>query len=813
MGSAWDSIRYGIRMWIRDPRFALLAALTLGLGIAANTSIFSIIDEVYLRPLPIESPQQLVRVLSTTQEELRGESSYPDYLSLTEASKSFAQLAAYSRKGVALEIDRRVEVVSANIISDNYFTVLGVDAAMGRVPSQLSSRGTEAPQIVISHGLWLRRYSADPATVGRSVRLNDLSCTIIGVLPQGFQGVDRFFAADVWVPMSVWSSLPNGSDALHERGMRWLGIIGRLRDGATMSQAMTESDLIARNLARQFPKTNQQVGMIALSESESQPRALLLVSGLLIAVGGLVLLIACTNLANLLSVQIAARRKEIATRAALGATRLQIVGQLSSEMLVLALLGSCIGLILAGWSMELLPALLPPLPLSIGFDFGLDSRAIAFALALSSITALLAGLPSGVKASGGDVYTNLRNPSASSRLRTRRIPFLAVFVAGQLAVSLVLLTAMGLLAQTVWNTEGIDPGFNKDQDMLLLQLSPGTLGYNEQQTRSLYDQLLSSMKALPGVKMVSLARRLPLSPVGGGLTAEVSIPGYESPPGEGDPRVHCNSVGMDYFRTMGTKILLGREFTQLDRDSSPPVVIVNQTMAARFWPGQDPVGKHLQIDGPGGPAAEVIGVAQDGKYQSLIEAPMPYLYLPLSQDLAYEVTLMVQTQTSPLGFADAVRKEISALDESIPTFGLTTLREHLRYASYQQTLVGSLVGTLGLLGFALAIVGVYGIVTYSTGRRASEFGLRMALGAQRADIFRQVLRAGLLMTGGGLVVGLLCAFAANRLISSLLFGVSAGDPATFVGTALFLAAVALLACAVPALRATKINPAKMLRAQ
>lgn len=812
MGSRLGRFSRSIRPLIREPNFALLAALTLGLGVGANTAIFTIVDEIYLRPLPIDEPRSLVRVYSSNREDSYGEFSYPDYLNLRDAARSYSGLAAYSRKGVALDLGGQAEVVPANIVSDNYFGVLGVKAAIGATSSDRSSN---EPRVIIGHDLWRRYFSADPEAVGRSIRINNRSCTIGGVLPRGFHGADRFFAPQVWVPLDVWSNLPNESETLRQRGARSFFVIGRLAEGTQLSQASAETAWIGRNLADRYPETNRRVEMSALSESGSQPRALALVSGLLMATGGLVLLIGCANLANLLSVRIAARRREIATRAALGAGRARIVGELSAEVLWLSLLGSCVGLVLASWSVDLLPGLFPPLPLSVGFDFRLDLRAIAFALALSLITALLTGLPAAVRASGGEIFVNLKDQTAPSRrlLRRRRIPWLTVFVSSQLAVSMVLLTVMGLLVRTLWNTKSIDPGFNRDQDMLVLQLSPGTLRYTEGQTRAFYRRLVDDLRSMPGVRGATLARRLPLSPLGGGVTMEVSTPGQELPPGNDAPRIHYTSVGTDYFRAMGTRILLGRAFSARDRESSPSVVIVNETMARRFWAGDNPVGKHLRLGGPDAQSAEIVGVAQDGKYQSLIEAPLPYMYVPLSQDMAYEATLLVQTRGDPRGLAVSIREEIAKIDEGIPTFGLMTLREHLRHASFQQSLVGSLVGTLGVLGLILSIVGVYGVVSYSASRRASEFVVRMALGAQRSDILKHVLRTGLVMTAGGVSVGLACSFAATGMISSLLFEVSPIDPITFVTTALCLAVVALAACAKPALRATRADPVRVLRAQ
>lgn len=810
MRTLWQDLRFALRILAKSPGFTAVVVLSLALGIGANTTIFSLINAALFKPLPrVKEPDRLVW--------FRAPASYPDYEDFRDQNDVFSGISSLSgTREISLSRDGQPELVKGEFVSANYFSVLGVDVSTGRAFLPEEDRIADAqPVVVLSHGLWRRRFGGDPNLIGGSVNLNGLSFTVIGVAPPGFVGAEVHIPRDLWAPMAIYPRLPPAGkgatdpNPLRNRGMYWLNLVARLKPGVTRVQAQAAmTAIVARLPQERYDQTIDErlraVELLTVSGGlDPRDRAgALPISGLLQAIVSLVLLTACANIAGLLLARSSLRRREIGIRQALGASRARIIQQLLTESLLLSLLGALAGLLVAAWARDLLISLSGATPIA-ALDLSLDYRVLSFTFSASLLAGLTFGLAPALQASKPDLIPALKNEAAGKGYRRSRLR--NAFVVSQTALSVVLLIGSGLFIRSLQNAQTIDPGF-KVEGALIATLDPGLLRYGEEQGQEFFRQAVERVGALPGVESASLMDFVPL-----GLRFAQHDVFVEGRNGSRAVSTGFNTVGPRYFQTMGIPVRRGREFTTQDRTGALPVVMLNETLARRLWPGEDPIGKRLRLGGPSDPEAEVIGVARDGKYATLGENARPYIYRPLLQSYASRMTLVVRTTGNPETLSAAVREQIHSLDPNLPVAQIKTLAERVEFALFPARLGAALLGAFGLLALGLAATGVYGVIAYSVSQRAQEFGIRMALGADGADVRRLVLREGLKVALIGVTVGLALSLAATRLTTGFLYGVGANDPLTFVGVALLLTAVALLACYLPARRATKVDPMIALR--
>jgi predicted permease len=811
-------LRHAARKLAKSPGFTAVAVLSLGLGIGANATIFSFLNAIFLRPLPVEDPDRVVAVFTSDfSGPLYGGSSYPDYLDFRTKTDAFAGLAAYTVAPMSLSEGSQTDRVFGELVTANYFAVAGLQASRGRTFRPAEDESPAAtPALVVSDGFWRRRFAADPAVVGKGVTLNGHPFTVVGIAPPGFTGMMRGLAVDVWVPMTMAGAIPS-SDRLDGRGNRFLFLLGRLKPGVTAEAAQARLAVLAAGLQRTYPDNWTDVKekcRVITVVPESRARlfpavrgAVLGFLGLLLSVVGLVLLMACTNVAGLLLARATARRREIAVRLSLGASRGRIIRQLLTESLVLSLLAAILGIVVASWATDLLVALRPPVPIPVALDLRLDLRVLGFTLLVSILTGLVFGLAPALQASRPELLPALKDGSAAGERAASRWSPRRVLVVAQMAMSLVLLMGAALFLQSLGNAHRIDLGFDR-ANLLLLSLDVRLNGYDEPRGRLLYEQLLERAKGLPAVRSASLATEVPLGL--GGTRRGIWVEGYEARSGE-DMGVHTNTVGPDYFRTMGIRLVRGRDFAASDTGGRPGVVVVNEAFARRYWPDQDPIGRHVRLGDASGAPAQVVGVVQDGKYVTLGEDPKPFFYVPFLQRYESGATLHVRTAGDPRGLAEAMRREVRALDPSLPVFDEKTMTDHLGVSLLPARLAASVLGLFGVVASILAAVGIYGVMDQAVRQRTRELGVRVALGARPADLLSMVLGQSMRVAVAGLAIGLLAALGLSRLVASLLYGIGATDPATFVAIPALLAAVAMLASYVPARWAMKVDPMVALR--
>jgi predicted permease len=821
LGEVAFDIRYALRTLRRSPAFTLAAVLTLALGIGANTTIFSVVSAVLLRPPPqVREPERLVHVFTSDYSGPRyGASSYADYLDFRESAAGLSGLTAFAPSPLNFSTGGAASRVWGEEVSGNYFAVLGVAPALGRafVPDVERTRAAE-PVAVLSYALWQRAFGADSGVIGREVRVNGYPFTVIGVAPAHFHGSIRGVQADIWVPyvarglLSPERTVGDGTADM-QRGDRGMFVIGRLAPGATLATAQASLDAIARRLHDAYPQywsdvhgESRVVTLVPERDSRVLPQlrgAVIGFFGLLMTVVALMLLICCANVANLLLVRAAGRRREVSVRLALGAGRARLVRQLLTETAVIAILGGVVGLLIAKWATGLLMAFQPPLPVPVALEISLDGRVLAFTALVSALTGFIAGAAPAVGAARLDLVSALKGSTSDSGPRRRRPALRNVLVVSQVATCVILLTMAGLLLRSLRAAQNADLGFDPS-GIAIFSTELGNQGYDETRGRAFYDDLLRRVAALPSVRAVSLAERTPL-----GLDYSrrgVGVEGYEPAQGE-DMEFGANIVGPGYLGLMHIPLERGRDFTETDRAGSLPVAIVNQSFARRFWPGEDPIGKRIRI---GDSAREVVGVARDSRTRSLDESPAPYFYLPFLQYYQPNMTLEVRTAGDPAAMIPAIRREIAALDRDLPVQS-GTMEDALGLSLLPQRAGATLLGIFSVLGLVLASIGLYGVVAYAVAQRTRDLGIRVALGAEARDVYRVVLGHGVKLTMLGLLIGVGAALLLARLARGVLFGVSSTDPVTFGSVAAILAAVALLASFIPARRATRVDPMVALR--
>jgi predicted permease len=809
MDTLLQDLRYALRSLLRTPGFTLAVVLTLSLGIGANTGIFSMINALLLRDLPqVTRPNELALIGRTANNEGFDTFSYPDYVDLRNQSGAFQGVAAFSTVPVHVTGTGATERARGALVSENYFAVLGTSPARGRffAPDE-DQPGNPVQVVVLSAGLWQRAFGGRSDIIGKSIRLDNHPFEVIGIAPAGFQGINRGDQLDLFLPLAMQTiAMPEFGSFITRRESVWLRLFGRLGPGASLAQAKTDLSGFAVQLAASSPD-RKGWGVTAATTVGFDPFTQAnIVSFLRLLQGAviLVLAIACANVANLLLVRSAARRRELAIRASLGAGRGRILRQLLTESAVLATMGGVGGLLLAYWGSDLLKTL-PALQLGGDVDLSPDGRVLLFTLAIALAAGVLFGLLPAFYTARSDLSGELRQSAEIGRPRGTRLR--GALVVTQVAVSLVLLVAAGLFVRTLRNAYAVDPGFATD--VLVAQLDLGLQGYDEPRGRRFYEQLLRDLEALPGVRSASLALNRPF---GGGFDTRIDAQGALIDAEHRGYRTDRNSVSPSYFETMGITILRGRGFTARDVATSTPVAVINEAVAERLWPGQEAVGKRF-VRTWGGPPLEVIGVARDAKYRNLFEERRLTFYQPLTQDYQAALVVHLRPTGDPLALAGPLQHAVRALDPDLPVYRIQPLAERLAGSLGQQRTAATLIGGFGALALLLAAIGLYGAIAYSAMQRTREFGIRIALGAQTPDVLRQVLREGMVLGVLGLAIGLVGAVAITRVLRSQLFGVTPTDPLSFTVVSLLLLVVAVVASLVPAKRATRVDPMVALRSE
>ncbi len=819
-----QDLRYSARMLLNRPGFTLIAILTLALGIGANTAILSTVNGFILRPLPVENPDELVAPFwgSKKDAEVWGGVSYANYLDLRERNQSLSGMLVWSLTSAGVSAgasgdSARAEVAWGELVSANYFDVLGVKPALGRgfLPEEERTQNTH-PVVVISHSLWRQRFNGDAAIVGKTIYLNGAPFTVVGVAPATFKGLKFMFRQAFWVPLMMSATLGTGGDWETDRGWARFNLLGRLKPGVTPAQAEADLNRIAEALAQQYPKNNADTKVQIVSERDGRifegTKAFRLGALLALCVAGLVLLVACANVANLLLARSAARAKEIGIRLALGAGRWRIVRQLLTVSLLLALLGGGLGWLFAYWGTALVHASIPPIPFPIDLNFSPDWYVLKWMVAVTLATVVIFGLVPALAASQPDLVAVIKDSAAGQLHSKRRWNLRNVLVVAQVAISIVVLICAGLFLRSLNKAVKFDPGFSTE-NLVTMKLDPGLLAYDEAAGKRFYAETLRRAAALPGVRAASLAAFLPLGD-SNGIVGPLTKEGEPDPlPNQGID-VSSNWVAPGYFATLRTPLVMGRDFTERDTQDAPLVVIVNQEFARKFYGSEEhALGKRFRFWTSKAPLREIIGIAKNGLYLNLYEDPRPYIYLPEYQLYQSGMMLLVSANKANdlPAIAESVRREITQLDARLPVSGVTLAEANMSFAYWVPRVMAGITAAFGLLALLLATMGLYGVMTYTVSQRTREMGIRMALGAQSRHVLQLVIRQGMSLVLIGLCIGLVSAIALTRMIATLLFGVGAKDPLTFVVVAALLSIVAFVACYIPGRRATRVDPLIALR--
>ncbi|HSE41578.1 MAG TPA: ABC transporter permease [Acidobacteriota bacterium] len=806
-----NDIRHGIRFLVKSPSFTFIAVLTLTLAIGMNVAIFSVFNVVLLRALPFPEPEKLVTVSATVQRENleRRGTSYPDFLNWQERNSVFSQIAAYSGESLTLNSETGAEQVQIELVSANYFQLLGIRPLKGRTFHAEEDRMPASSAVaVISFDFWKRHFGNDPSVIGRNIRLNNRDTNVIGVLPEEFSGLQG--KPEIWIP---FSTLPlfQQTEILNKRGVRWHEVIGRLKPGITIQQAQASMKAVTKRLEEEYPGTNEHYSVMLIPFREEVLGFLKSAVRILLGAVAFVLLIACVNVANLMLARTSGRQKEFAVRTALGASRTRIIRQLITESVLLGITGGISGSLLALWAIQLMKRF-SPVTLPSYVQIEIDSSVLFFTIAISFLTGFFIGLFSAIRITATDPQSSLKEAAVQSTETRSAKSLRGILVISETALALMLLIGAGLMIQSLKNKQQIPIGFKKDH-LLTMILSLPEQKYSDGRSNGFTRQLIEEVEGLPSIDSVAVASNLPFA--GYDSASIVTLDGTQPPQSK---RIYRHLISPNYFATLKVPILNGRAFTDADTEGAPETVIVSEQMARKFWPNENPVGKRIkfgQADSTN-PWITVAGVAAEIKHRVLINDPMldpddPDLYLPLAQRKELNLFLLVRTYRDPAAMSASVRRTIQKLDRDIPIYEIATMDELLSDETAASRFNAFLMSIFSGFALLLASIGLYGVLSYAITQRTREIGLRMALGAQRSNVFVMVLRQVIIWMALGLAAGLIGAMILSRVLTSQLYAVSPTDPATYAFLSLLLLAVAIVATCIPARRATKVDPIISLR--
>jgi putative ABC transport system permease protein len=804
----WRDVKYGVRVLLRQPGFSLVVVLTLGLGIGANTAIFSVVNAVLLRALPYKDPSRLVVVWGndTRAGNPRTPVAAANFIDLRDQNRVFEETAAYLSFTPTMSLTGISEPlqVTQSMVTPNLFSMLGADAATGRTFLPEEAQVGKDDVVILSYGLWQRAFGGRPDIVGKALTINGFNYTVVGVMREDFYFLFR--NVDIWLPLS-FNTRFNPNNTATNRAGGVLGVMGKLKPGVTLEQARSDLSAIAGNLEQQYPQTNTGLGVTLVPLHEQVTggvrRALLVLLGAV----SFVLLIACANVATLLLARSASRKKEVAIRAALGAGRGRVIRQLLTESVLLSVAGGAIGLALARWGIDFILSM-SPAEIPRQSEIGIDAWVLAFTSGVSIMTGVVFGIAPAIQASGTDPGQSLKDGGRASSSPTRH-RLRSALVVSEIALTLVLLIGAGLLIRSFSRLMQVSPGFITNNVLTVGIALPQSRGASAAEANAFYDELFKRIEDLPGVESVGAVTRLPLTAAG--VSTKIDIEGRPLPVAE-RPEVEFRRASRNYFRTLGIPVLNGRSFNEQDRAGAASVVIINEAAARLFWPDEDPVGRRIKtIPNPNAPWSTIVGVVGDVRHFGLDAEPRPELYIPFDQGPPTGPFMVIRTSDDPLSVVGAVRAQIQSVNKDQPLGSIQTMSRVLDTSVAARRFNMLLLGLFAGLALLLAAVGVYGVISYSVSQRTQEIGVRIALGAGSSNVLGLILGQGLKLVGAGVATGLVGALAITRIMSSLLFGIGATDPVTFFAISLLLVGVAMMACYVPARRATKVDPMVALR--
>jgi putative ABC transport system permease protein len=815
----WQDLQHGCRMLAQNPGFTLVAVISLAIGIGANCAMFSWADALLLRPLPVARPGEVVTV--GTKVSLEGFSSlvnsYPDYRDLRDRNQSFDNLSAFTTLtvGFTTKPDALPQMKLGMLVTANLFGAMGVEPELGRSfrPEEDQVPGRDAV-VVLDHALWEQQFAANPSILGQKVRLNGIEFTVIGVAPERFTGMAQLIRPAFYAPLMMYSRLTADPKKLEARDARDLTIKSRLKPGVTMAQAQAELTTFAQNLQRAYPDTNKNQSMVVRTELQTridQDPIDAALSAMLLTLSAAVLLVACINVASLLTSRAPARAKEMALRLAIGAGRTRLIRQLITESLLVALAGGVLGIGVGYLGVMVFRQIQIPTDLPITFSIQLNPRVLLFSLAAALLSVLLFGLIPALQTTRVDLASAMKTGDAAASGR-KRVWGRSFLVACQVAVSLVLLTISAFMYRGFHRAMASNQGFRKDH-LLMMSFDPGLVHYSEAQTRQFFKQLVERSRSVAGVKSVALASSVPMSVEAD--TAVIVPEGYQFPPGKDNAGILASRVDENYFETMGVSLVRGRGFREADSADTPRIAVVNEQFAQHYWPGQDAIGKRLRVEDthhPNGPWVEIVGVAKTGKYLWIAEPPTEYLYLPYRQSQRSRMVLVAESAGDSASIAGPLREVVRSLDVNQPIFNVRTMEEFydMRVVSTGNTIM-EIVGGMGLMGLILAMVGLYGLGAYAVSRRTREIGIRMAIGANKLMVLRMLLRQGLAPAVYGLGAGLVASVFVERLLQAIFPAKTQTDIVAYLLVVPALLAVTMLAAYIPARRASRVDPIRALR--